>query len=187
MNIKTGKVLAMVGDYFDTPNGFNRATQAYRQFGSTIKPFVYQAALENGFSPASKFIDEPLTLGTNWTPENHTHDYLGPVTLRRSLELSRNIPTVRLSDVLGMETIRQSFIRFGFIEKSDDFNLSSVLGSTNITPLKATEAYAVFPNSGKYIKANFIEFIQDRHGKIIYQNPATSCKNCDNTKKIPTM
>lgn len=185
MHIKTGKVLAMVGDYFDTPNGFNRATQAYRQLGSTIKPFVYQVALENGFSPASKFIDAPLTLGVNWTPENHTHDYLGPVTLRRSLELSRNIPTVRLADVLGMETIRQSFIRFGFIQKNDEFNLSSVLGSTNITPLKATESYAVFPSGGKYINANFIEFIQDRHGKVVYQNPASICYNCDNIKKIP--
>ncbi len=184
MEVKTGKVLAMVGDYFDAPNGFNRATQASRQFGSTIKPIIYQAALENGFSPASKFIDAPITLGKNWKPENHSHDYLGSITLRKSLEKSRNIPTLRIADLLGLKIIKQTFARYGLLD-GESFNLSSALGTTGITPLKAAEVYSTFPNGGKYTQASFIEYIQDRHGKTIYQHPYAQCHGCDNNSSNP--
>ncbi len=187
MHAKSGKILAMVGDYFDTPNGFNRATQAYRQLGSTIKPFVYQAAFENGFSPASKFIDEPITLGENWKPENSTDDYLGSITLRKSLELSRNVPTVRLADILGFDTLKNTFVRFGFIEKNAEFNLSSALGSIEITPLKAAQSYSLYLNQGKMVTPTFIEYIQDRNGKMIYQNPSVSCINCQDEDEIPQL
>jgi penicillin-binding protein 1A len=186
MNAKNGKILAMVGDYFDTPNGFNRATKSSRQLGSAIKPFVYQAAFENGYSPAAIFVDEPITIG-NWHPENANMEYLGPITLRRSLELSRNIPTVRLADTIGYEAIKNMFVRFGLSNPSDEINLSAALGTISVTPLKAAQGYSAYINQGKTIKPSYIEYIQNRNGKIIYKNNAVTCENCDNENEIPSV
>ena len=186
MNAKNGKILAMVGDYFDTPNGFNRATKSSRQLGSAIKPFVYQAAFENGYSPAAIFVDEPITIG-NWHPENANMEYLGPVTLRRSLELSRNIPTVRLADAIGFEGIKNMFVRFGIAKPSDEINLSAALGTISVTPLKAAQSYSAYVNHGKTITPSYIEYIQNRDGKIIYKNNSVTCENCDNEGEIPSI
>lgn len=187
MHLQTGKILAMVGDYFDTPNGFNRVTQAYRQVGSTIKPFVYHTALENGFTPVSKFIDAPITLGTNWKPQNHSHDYLGAVTLRRALERSRNIPTVRIADALELKTLKNTFINLDFVDNKSAFDLSSALGSTSITPLTLMMAYSIYPNGGRKVSPSFIEYIQDRKGNIVYQNSSTKCEGCSNVDGIPSL
>ena len=185
INAKNGKILAMVGDYFDTPNGFNRATKSSRQLGSAIKPFVYQAAFENGYSPAAIFVDEPIAIG-NWHPENANMEYLGPITLRRSLELSRNIPTVRLADTIGYEAIKNMFVRFGLSNPSDEINLSAALGTISVTPLKAAQSYSAYVNQGKTITPSYIEYIQNRNGGVIYRNNSVTCENCDNESEVPS-
>lgn len=185
MNLKSGKILAMVGDYFDTPNGFNRAIQAYRQLGSAVKPFVYQTAFENGYSPASKFIDEPLTLNENWKPKNSSDDYLGSITLRRSLELSRNVPTVRLADALGIDVLKSTFERLDLLNNNAYFGYSSALGSIEVTPLQVARAYSVYPNGGVPVDPIFIDYIQDRDGKTVYQNSVVSCENCKKDDENP--
>jgi len=187
INAKNGKVLAMVGDYFDTPNGFNRATKSLRQLGSTIKPFIYQTAFENGYSPASIFVDEPIVLGENWRPENSNMEYLGPITLRRSLELSRNIPTVRLADTLGYEVIKNMLIRFGLAKPQDEINLSAALGTISVTPIKVAQGYSAYVNQGKTITPSYIEYIQDRHGNVVYKSDIVTCKNCENEHDIPSI
>lgn len=184
---RSGKILAIFGDYFDTPNGFNRATQGYRQVGSTVKPFVYQTAFENGFSPSSIFIDEPITLGRNWRPDNYNHRYLGAVTLRRAFELSLNIPTVRVADTVGVRTLKNTFTRFGFIQEGDNFDLSVALGSVSATPMQLAKAYSVYQNYGKPIEPSFIEYIQDRNGKIVYKNPSITCEKCTDKDAIPEL
>lgn len=184
---KSGKVLAIFGDYFDTPNGFNRATQAYRQVGSTIKPFVYQAAFENGLTPSSIFIDEPITLGSNWKPDNYNHKYLGAVTLRRALELSLNIPTVRVADSVGIRTLKNIFTRFELVQEGNPFDLSVALGSVSVTPMQLAKAYSVYQNKGKPIEPSFIEYIQDRDGNVVYQNPAVLCEKCSEKQSTPIL
>src|SRR5205085_8000469 len=124
MDPDSGRVLAMVGGYSFSLSSFNRATQALRQPGSAFKPIVYATALENGYTPASVIMDAPISLpganGQAWTPENYEHDYLGPLQLRKGLELSRNTMTVRLAQGVGMPKISASAIRLGVVTKMEN-------------------------------------------------------------------
>lgn len=179
---QTGRVLAMVGGYSYALSSFNRATQARRQPGSAFKPIVYAAALEGDFTPASIVLDAPISFaggpgGTRWTPENYSREYYGPQTLRRGLELSRNVMTVRLADQVGMRKIVDLAETMGV---ADDLppNLAVSLGAGETTPYDLTAAYAAFVNGGRRIEPYLIELIQDRNGQTIFNAERRTCREC---------
>jgi penicillin-binding protein 1A len=169
LNANSGEVLTMVGGVDFKKSQFNRAIQSARQPGSAFKPFIYAAALENGFTPSSILMDTPQALGgvdnsLSWKPRNYDGDFKGPMTLRNALEVSRNIPTVRLVQSLGVDKIHNFVNRFHIqTELPKDMSLS--LGSFGISLAELTKAYAVFPNGGKAIRIKHIISIKDRTGK----------------------
>lgn len=179
---QSGRVLAMVGGYSYALSSFNRATQARRQPGSAFKPFVYAAALEGDYTPASIVLDAPISFaggpnGTRWSPENYSREYYGPQTLRRGLELSRNVMTVRLAQAVGMRNIVDLSKKMGV---ADDLqpNLSVSLGAGETTPYDLTAAYAAFINGGRRIDPYLIELVQDRDGKTIFRADQRRCREC---------
>ena len=181
----TGKVLAMVGGYAIKETEFNRATQAKRQPGSAFKPFVYLTAMENGFTPSSIVVDGPIELSQGaglpkWRPQNYSGEFLGPATLRRGLELSKNVMTVRLALMLGINKIINTAKRFGIYEEVPR-NFSTVLGAHETTLLKLVNAYGMIINGGKRITPSLIERIQDRNGKTIYRHDTRECDACSVT------
>ncbi|WP_372786137.1 penicillin-binding protein 1A [Phenylobacterium sp.] len=182
MDPDSGRVLAMVGGYSFSLSSFNRATQALRQPGSAFKPIVYATALENGYTPASVVMDAPISLvganGQAWTPENYEHDYLGPLQLRKGLELSRNTMTVRLAQGVGMPKISASAIRLGVVTKMENV-LAMALGAGETTVFKLTAAYASFVNGGRKVEPHLIELVQDREGKTIFKADQRDCNRCD--------
>ena len=178
----SGRVLAMVGGYSFSLSKFNRATQANRQPGSSFKPFVYATALENGFTPARLVDDAPIQLqgakpGEIWSPENYEHDYLGPMPMRRGLELSRNTMTVRIAQAIGMKKIRETAIKAGVVDDMLPV-LAMALGAGETTPFRMTAAYAAFVNGGRRIQPHLIELIQDREGKTIFNADKRQCAPC---------
>jgi penicillin-binding protein 1A len=181
MDPDSGRVLAMVGGYSFSLSSFNRATQALRQPGSAFKPIVYATALENGYTPASVVMDAPITLtganGQAWTPENYEHDYLGPLQLRKGLELSRNTMTVRLAQGVGMPKISASAIRLGVVTKMENV-LAMALGAGETTVFRLTAAYSAFVNGGRKVEPHLIELVQDREGKTIFRADARECDRC---------
>ena len=182
MDPHTGRVLAMSGGYVDLPNQFNRATQAMRQPGSTMKTFGYIAALENGLTPASVVMDEEISLNQGiglppYRPSNYSGDFYGLTTLRTGLEQSRNVTTVRMADMVGLEKVVDVVKRFGVNERPKQI-YSLVLGSTETTVLKLATAYGMMVNGGKKIIPSMLEKIQDRDGKTIYKRDKRECRNC---------
>jgi penicillin-binding protein 1A len=178
----TGRVLAMVGGYSFSLSKFNRATQAMRQPGSSFKPFVYATALENGFTPARIVDDAPISLpgataGSVWSPENYERDYLGPMPMRRGLELSRNTMTVRIAQAIGMRKIRDTAIKAGIVDDMLPV-LAMALGAGETTPFRLASAYASFVNGGRKINPHMIELIQDREGKTIFNADKRQCAPC---------
>ncbi len=178
----TGRVQAMVGGYSFSLSSFNRATQANRQPGSAFKPFVYATALEGDFTPASIINDAPISFaggpgGKRWTPENYSRRYYGPQTLRKGLELSRNVMTVRLAQQVGMRRIAENAIRYGIVKHMDPV-LSMALGAGETTPYKITAAYSIFANGGRRVTPHMIELVQDREGDIIYRADSRRCPAC---------
>jgi penicillin-binding protein 1A len=178
----TGRVLAMVGGYSYALSSFNRATQAERQPGSAFKPFVYAAALEGDFTPASIVLDAPISFaggpnGTRWTPENYSREFYGPQSLRRGLELSRNVMTVRLAQDVGMQNIVDLAEKMGV---ADDMppNLSVSLGAGETTPLHLTAAYSAFVNGGRRVEPYLIEYVQDRTGETLWRADRRTCREC---------
>lgn len=172
MNPHTGRVVAMAGGYSFAESSFNRATQAYRQIGSTIKPFVYLAGLERGMSPTSLLLDAPIVgwkeNNTLWKPENYDKKFLGELPLRLSLETSRNVPSVRLVQTIGVEAAVQSAERFGvYPTDSNNMNLSMALGSGETTLEKLVLGYAAFVNGGRKIESKLVDYVQDRYGKLV--------------------
>lgn len=175
MNPHTGRVVAMAGGRSFAESPFNRATQAMRQIGSTIKPFVYLAALESGMSPESILSDEPVVGwkedDTLWKPENYDKKFLGDVPLRLSLETSRNVPTVRLVEQIGIRTAIESAQRFGVYPDSlGDLNLSLALGSGETTLEKLVLGYSAFINGGHLVNSKLVDYIEDRYGRVIGKN-----------------
>ena len=182
MDPKTGRVLAMVGGFSYGQSEFNRATQAMRQPGSSFKPFVYAAALDNGYTPASVVMDGPFSLtlpnGQVWTPKNYGGDFAGPSTLRRGIEQSRNLMTVRLANDMGMNTVAEYAERFGIYDHMQPV-LAMSLGSGETTVMRMVSGYAVIANGGKQIQPSLIDRIQDRTGKTIYKHEDRVCENCN--------
>ncbi len=174
MHPAKGKVLAMVGGYNYESSKFDRATQAKRQVGSTIKTFVYLAALENNLEPNTVFEDEPIEIsqGPNlpvWTPKNHDGKFLGPITMRTAFEKSRNTVTVRIAESVGLNKIVNLVKRLGY-EAGGKQYLSIVLGAIEATLSQVVTSYSSVVNGGYLVKPIFIEYIQDSKGKILYKN-----------------
>ena len=178
---QSGRVLAMVGGYSYALSSFNRATQARRQPGSAFKPFVYATALEDEYTPASIVLDAPISFagganGQRWTPENYSRQYYGPQTLRRGLELSRNVMTVRLAQAVGMKRIVEQSERMGVPGLTP--NLSVSLGAGEVTPYQLTAAYAAFANGGRRVDPYLIDYVQDRNGETVYRADRRNCREC---------
>ena len=177
----TGRVLAMHGGFM---GDFNRATQAWRQTGSAFKPFAYLPALEQGLTPSTRLYDGPFSIDLGyglgvWTPHNYEENYLGFITLRRALELSRNLVTVRMThENIGMKHVKEMAERLGVV-KNLPLQLSAVLGAEASTLLKITTAYAMIANGGKKITPVFLDRVQDRQGKNLYVHEGLSCERCD--------
>ncbi|MCD6034348.1 MAG: putative bifunctional family b-glycosyltransferase/PBP transpeptidase [Rickettsiales bacterium] len=189
MDPHTGRVLAMVGGYSGGVASFNRATQGKRQPGSSFKPFVYLAALEQGFTPASIVIDAEIEFSQgagkpDWKPKNYSGEYYGPSTLRIGVERSRNAMTVRLAQMMGLNHVLDIAKRFGFGDNLDP-NYSLVLGSAEVTPLALANAYAIVVNGGQRVSPHLIERIQDRNGKTIFRQDERVCEGCQLTHSTP--
>ncbi|ETR74993.1 penicillin-binding protein 1A [Afipia sp. P52-10] len=179
----TGRVLAMAGGFSFDQSQFNRATQAWRQPGSSFKPLVYSAALDNGYTPSTVVIDAPIEIaqgnGQIWRPKNYsTGKYYGPSTLRTGLELSRNTMTVRLAEDIGMPLIAEYAKRFGVYDDLPNY-LSYALGAGETTVMRMVTAYSMFANGGRRIKATLIDRIQDRYGHTIFKHDQRECRGCD--------
>jgi penicillin-binding protein 1A len=182
MDPHTGRVLAMIGGFSYSQSQFNRATQAYRQPGSSFKPFVYAAALDNGYTPASVVLDAPIEVDQGgglgiWSPKNYGGKAAGPSTLRLGIEQSRNLMTVRLAKDMGMKLVAEYAERFGVYDKMLPV-LAMSLGSGETTTMRMVSAYSVFANGGKSIKPSLIDRIQDRYGKTIFKHDERTCEGC---------
>ncbi|GGD25454.1 penicillin-binding protein 1A [Aureimonas glaciei] len=182
MDPHTGRVLAMVGGFSYAQSEFNRATQAQRQPGSSFKPIVYAAALDNGYTPASVILDGPISIpngtGGYWEPKNYGGESAGPSTLRSGIEKSRNLMTVRLARDMGMDLVAQYAERFGVYDKLAQY-LPMALGSGETTVLRMVAAYSVMANGGRSIEPSLIDRVQDRYGRTIYKHDSRGCEGCN--------
>ncbi len=176
LDARTGAVRAMVGGFDHQRSAFNRALQAWRQPGSTIKPFIYSAALERGLMPSSVVDDAPVTIeasggGEAWQPQNSDGHFDGPMSLRRALAKSKNTVAVKLLQMIGPVPARQWLTRFGLDAGRHPANLAMALGSGATTPMQLAGAYAVFANGGHRVEPQLITRITDARGKVIKQAP----------------
>ena len=181
MDVHNGRVLAMQGGFSYQDSVFNRATQAQRQPGSSFKPFVYAAALDSGFSPATIIIDAPIEVdvggGRVWRPKNASNQFYGPTPLRTGIERSRNLMTVRLAEEVGMTTVAGYAQRFGVYDRMEPF-LANSLGSQETTLYKMVSAYAMFANGGRQVEPTLVDRVQDRWGTTIYRHDQRDCVEC---------
>lgn len=182
MDPHTGRVLALVGGFSFAESQFDRAVQARRQPGSTFKPFVYAAALDNGYTPSSIIMDAPLVVDQGngqeeWKPSNYDGRIGGPTTLRVGVEKSRNLMTVRLAQDLGMPIVGEYSKRFGIYDELMPV-LSMALGAGETTLLRLTTAYCSFANGGKEVTATLIDRVQDRYGKTLWRHDKRECQGC---------
>ena len=189
-----GAIKAIVGGYDFYLSKFNRATQALRQLGSNIKPFIYTATLEKGLTMATLLNDAPIVRSTGsatWRPKNSPPSYAGPLLLRIGLGMSKNVMMVRALRAVGIEYVANYLERFGFPKENISLNESLALGSASFTPLQVARAYSVIVNGGYLISPYLIEKIEDNNGSdVIYQHqPLIACKNCTdeviNTESTP--
>jgi penicillin-binding protein 1A len=167
----TGQVLAMVGGYSFARSKFNRATQAFRQMGSTVKPILYTAAIDRGLTPTTILVDEPTTFDAGagqppYSPGNYDRKFLGTMTLRYALEQSRNIPAVKVIDMLGPSQVASYAKKFGFTQDFRPF-LSMALGAQEVTLLELTSAFSAFPNHGIRMEPYLAQAISDRDGALL--------------------
>lgn len=180
LNPETGAVRALVGGFDFNHNKFNRALQGWRQPGSTIKPLVYTTALEKGYRPDSIVSDRPIQVG-DWKPKNSDQRFLGDITLRRGLYLSRNLVSIRLLQAIGISDARNLLDEFGLDKEKLPTTLSLALGAGQATPLQMATAYATFANGGHRIQPYFIEQIYNYDNKLLFQaNPQQACALCFN-------
>jgi len=187
MNPHNGAILAMVGGYNDSKTEFNRAVQAVRQPGSIIKPFIYLAALENNFMPNQIIIDDEVRMkkedGTYWIPMNYSNRFYGPTPLRLGLEKSRNVVTVRLAEMVGLDKIADVVKRYGISDEPVS-NYALVLGAEESNLLRITTAYAMIANGGKKITPYAVEKVQDKNGQTIFRKDNRLCENCNIDREL---
>ena len=180
MDTMTGRVLAMQGGFSYQSSVFNRATQALRQPGSSFKPFVYAAALDNGYSPATIVVDAPIEVATGagiWRPTNSSDKYYGPAPIRTGLEQSRNLMTVRIAQDVGMDVVAEYAERFNVYKDMPEL-LSYSLGAGETTLYQMVAAYAMFANGGLRVEPTLVDRVQDRYGRTIYRHDRRECENC---------
>ncbi|MGA7865716.1 MAG: penicillin-binding protein 1A [Stellaceae bacterium] len=187
----TGRVLAISGGFSFATSQFDRATQAKRQPGSSIKPFVYLTALDHGFTPSTLVVDGPISLPQGpgmpmWSPTNYTKRgqevrFRGPTPLRVALEQSLNAVTARVASIIGMESIAETVERFGIMDHMPR-EYSMALGAGETTLLRHTAAYAMLVNGGKRITPTFIDRVQDRNGATIFRADQRPCDGCDDVE-----
>ncbi len=190
MNPHTGRIVAMTGGRSFADSSFNRATQAMRQIGSTIKPFVYLAALERGMSPEAMILDAPIVGwredDTLWKPENYDKKFLGDVPLRLALETSRNVPAVRLVEKIGVSNAIEVAQRFGvYPQNLKNINLSLALGSGETTLENLVLGYSAFVNGGHVIQPKLVDYIEDRYGRVIDGAPTEMVAWSDDMQPTP--
>ena len=184
LNPNTGAVLALTGGFDFYQSKFNRVTQAKRQPGSSFKPFIYAAALSEGYTPATIVNDTPVVFSEtfsrqDWRPENYSGKFFGPTRIREALTHSRNMVSVKLVDALGLRKTLDYIMRFGFERKDHPYNLTLALGSGVATPLEIARGYAAFANSGFLITPYFIEKIYANEESIFEATPPQPCaENC---------
>src|SRR5690606_3629206 len=163
----------------------NRVTQARRQPGSGFKPFLYSAALDAGFTPASIILHAPILLPPgdseeNWRPENSTRSFAGPMRLREALVRSRNLVSIRILQDIGVDALIRHAAAFGFDPADMPRNATLALGTQTTTPLQMATGFAVFANGGFKVDPYFIERIEDAHGEVVYQaTPKIACAACE--------
>ena len=180
MDVFTGRVIAMQGGFSYQDSVFNRATQATRQPGSSFKPFVFAAALDNGFTPGTIVVDAPIEVETAeglWTPKNASNKFYGPTPLRTGIEQSRNLMTVRIAQEIGMETVARYAENFGVYNPMRPF-LANSLGAQETTLFKMVAAYAMFANGGERVEPTLVDRVQDRFGRTIYRHDQRDCVDC---------
>ncbi|WP_278924279.1 penicillin-binding protein 1A [Pseudophaeobacter profundi] len=180
MDVNTGRVLAMQGGFSYQHSVFNRATQAQRQPGSSFKPFVYAAALDSGYSPATIVVDAPIEINTPqglWRPKNSSNKFYGPTPLRTGIERSRNLMTIRLAQEVGMPVVAGYAERFGVYDDMGPF-LANSLGAEETTLYKMVAAYAMFANGGERVQPTLVDRVQDRYGRTIYRHDDRDCVDC---------
>jgi penicillin-binding protein 1A len=186
MDPHTGRVFSMVGGFSFDQSEFNRATQALRQPGSSFKPFVYATALDNGYTPSSSILDEPISVvqadGSVWSPENFEGGHgTGAHPLRYGVEHSKNMMTVRLAKDVGMPLIAEYAKRFGVYDDMPPY-LALSLGAGETTLMRMVTAYSMLANGGKRIKSTLIDRIQDRYGHTVFRHDERECLGCDAPK-----
>lgn len=176
---ETGAVRALVGGFDFNRNKFNHVTQAWRQPGSSFKPFIYSAALEKGFTPASIVEDSPLNFSAKetgekeWSPRNFDNTFEGPIRLRQALTKSKNLVSIRVIQSIGPSYAQDYITRFGFAAKEHPAYLTMALGAGSVTPWQMATAYAVFANGGYRVKPNLIAKIVDQNGKVLAETKFT--------------
>lgn len=184
LSSEDGAILALNGGFSFGINKFNRATQALRQPGSSFKPFVYAAAFERGFHPASIVLDAPVVFhdrstGNSWRPSNDNNTFNGPMRLREAMVSSRNLVSVRILDAIGPNYAKRYIQGFGFAPESLPENLSLALGTSSISPLAAARGYAVFANGGFLVTPYYLARVEDRNGNVIFtEQAARACQAC---------
>ncbi|WP_295077678.1 penicillin-binding protein 1A [Tabrizicola sp.] len=187
MDVNTGRVLSMQGGFSYQDSVFNRTTQATRQPGSSFKPFVYAAALDSGFTPATIVVDAPIEIETPqglWTPKNASNKFYGPTPLRTGIEQSRNLMTIRIAQEIGMQTVAGYAERFGVYDRMGPF-LANSLGAQETTLFKMVAAYAMFANGGERVEPTLVDRVQDRFGKTIYRHDQRVCEDCGQPDLAP--
>ena len=180
MDVNTGRVIAIQGGFSYQDSVFNRATQARRQPGSAFKPFVYAAALDSGFTPATIVIDAPIEIDTGegiWRPGNAGGRYVGPAPMRIGIEQSRNLMTIRLAQEVGMDVVAGYAERFGVYDRLDPF-LANSLGAQETTLFRMVAAYAMFANGGERVEPTLVDRVQDRWGRTVYRHDQRQCIEC---------
>ncbi len=180
MDVNTGRVIAMQGGFSYQNSVFNRATQAQRQPGSAFKPFVYAAALDSGYSPATIVVDSPIEINTPqgvWRPKNSSNQFYGPTPLRTGIEQSRNLMTIRLAQEVGIDTVARYAEKFGVYDNMNRV-LAAALGSDETTLFKVVSAYAMFANGGERVEPTLVDRVQDRYGKTVYRHDERTCEDC---------
>ncbi len=180
MDVNTGRVIAMQGGFSYQHSVFNRATQAMRQPGSAFKPFVYAAALDSGFTPATIVIDAPIEIETAdgvWRPTNASNQFYGPTPVRTGVEMSRNLMTVRLAQEVGMDVVAGYAERFGVYDRMQPY-LANALGAQETTLFRMVAAYAMFANGGERVEPTLVDRVQDRWGRTVYRHDQRRCIEC---------
>jgi len=194
MDPEDGAIVSLVGGFDFYRNKFNRATQARRQPGSGFKPFLYSAALDNGFTPATVILDMPPVLDRsdnqeeNWRPENSSKDFGGPTRLREALVRSRNLVSIRVLQSVGPEAALEHAAKFGFKTEAFPKTLSLALGTQVVSPLEMATGFAVFANGGFKVDPYFISRIEDSSGKVLFQaEPKLACPACEQAASYPVV